>query len=103
MLAGLQPDASGGGARSLSACFCDFCGTGVFQCGVFPCFPQIALKCVCVCVCVCVCGGPGQALHRRRLLQVSTHWKAFDEINKIDTLLDRSALNISRCSHYFAV
>ena len=53
MLAGLQPDASGGGARSLSACFCDFCGTGVFQCGVFPCFPRIAFKCVCVCVCVC--------------------------------------------------
>ena len=48
MLAGLQPDASGGGARSLSACFCDFCGTGVFQCGVFPCFPRIAFKCVCV-------------------------------------------------------
>ena len=53
MLADLQPDASGGGARRLSACFCEFCGTDVFQCGVFPCFPQIALKCVCVCVCVC--------------------------------------------------
>ena len=55
MLADLQPDASGGGARRLSACFCEFCGTDVFQCGVFPCFPQIALKCVCVFVCVCVC------------------------------------------------
>ena len=53
MLADLQPDASGGGARRLSACFCEFCGTDVFQCGVFPCFPRIAFVFVCVCVCVC--------------------------------------------------
>ena len=33
-------------------CVCDFCGTGVFQFGVFPRFPRIPFKCVCVCVCV---------------------------------------------------
>ena len=51
-LAGFQSDASCGGARSLSACFCDFCGTGVFMFSVFPRFPRIPFKCVCVCVCV---------------------------------------------------
>ena len=68
MLAGLQPDASGGGARSLPACFCDFCGTGVFQCGVFPCFPRIAFKCLCVCVCVRESSGRHYIQSGRQLL-----------------------------------